>query len=104
MCFFNDFVFIWLRNFIQLDATWKSTGATRLVPTLNKSHILINDVIHYRTLRGLYAFSISFLRTPLDETRGPDTAATFFQNSVAVAYPGGFSGCPETPPPGHDFF
>ena len=29
---------------------------------------------------------------------------------VAVAYPGGFSGCPETPlvarkpPPGHDFF
>ena len=27
--FFNDFVFIWLRNFNQLDATWKSTGATR---------------------------------------------------------------------------
>ena len=23
---------------------------------------------------------------------------------AAVAYPGGFSGCPETPPPGHDFF
>ena len=22
----------------------------------------------------------------------------------SVAYPGGFSGCPETPPPGHDFF
>ena len=21
-----------------------------------------------------------------------------------VAYPGGFSGCPEPPPPGHDFF
>ena len=23
---------------------------------------------------------------------------------LPVAYPGGFSGCPETPPPGHDFF
>ena len=23
---------------------------------------------------------------------------------AAVAYPGGFSGCLETPPPGHDFF
>ena len=26
------------------------------------------------------------------------------KSTTAVAYPGGFSGCPETPPPGHDFF
>ena len=26
------------------------------------------------------------------------------QVGVTVANPGGFIGCPETPPPGHDFF
>ena len=30
------------------------------------------------------------------------TSLSNLSNS-AVAYPGGFSGCPETPPPGHDF-
>ena len=26
----------------------------------------------------------------------------YMVKSDTVAYPGGFSGCPETPPPGHD--
>ena len=28
----------------------------------------------------------------------------FNEIHATVAYPGGFSGCLETPPPGHDFF